>query len=162
MKNTLLAIPLVFLVLACSVSVSNDAGEIASSATNEFDSLLAVETGADAYGMRQYVMAYLKVGPNRDQDSTEAAQVQRAHLDNIKRKLNADFVLSGNLQAVEDVVVVNCQLVDLESNGQIWGDKFYYSNEDLIRLEDSIVASVLHPLQLSLTGTEETNVRITS
>ncbi|MEQ9006839.1 MAG: YciI family protein, partial [Ekhidna sp.] len=46
---------------------------------------LAAETGADDYGMRRYVMALLKAGPNRDQDSTEAAQLQRAHLDNIKR-----------------------------------------------------------------------------
>ncbi|MBV6640585.1 MAG: hypothetical protein KI791_07705, partial [Cyclobacteriaceae bacterium] len=50
-----------------------------------YDSILAVETGADAYGMRKYVLAYLKAGPNRNQDSTETARLQRAHLDNISR-----------------------------------------------------------------------------
>ena len=49
-----------------------------------FDSLLATKLGADDYGMRQYVMAFLKRGPKRSHDSTTAANIQRAHLDNMK------------------------------------------------------------------------------
>jgi uncharacterized protein len=52
---------------------------------NNYDSLLAEKLGADEYGMRFYVMAFLKAGPNRDQDSTAKANLQRAHLDNISR-----------------------------------------------------------------------------
>ena len=51
----------------------------------KFDPQLAEKLGADDYGMKNYVMAFLKVGPNRDQDSATAAQIQRAHLDNINR-----------------------------------------------------------------------------
>lgn len=50
-----------------------------------FDQELATRLGADDYGMNTYVMAFLKAGPNRSQDSLEAAQLQRAHLDNISR-----------------------------------------------------------------------------
>ena len=53
--------------------------------TSGYDSLLAKESGADNYGMRRYVMALLKEGPNRTQDSIETVQIQRAHLDNITR-----------------------------------------------------------------------------
>lgn len=53
--------------------------------TSAFDAELAAELGADNYGMRQYVMAFLKSGPDRSQDSTTAANLQRAHLDNITR-----------------------------------------------------------------------------
>ncbi|MEQ9567381.1 MAG: YciI family protein, partial [Pseudomonadales bacterium] len=61
-----------------------------------YDSLLAAKMGADDYGMRRYVMALLKAGPNRDQDSTEAAQLQRAHLDNITRMAEeGKLVLAG-------------------------------------------------------------------
>lgn len=63
------------------VEVKSDSGEEEAL----FDSLLAVETGADPYGMRTYVLAYLKAGPNRNQDSVEAVRLQRAHLDNISR-----------------------------------------------------------------------------
>lgn len=61
-----------------------------------YDSLLAQEVGADPYGMRQYVFAYLKAGPNRDQDSLEAINLQKAHLENIGRMAKAGkLVLAG-------------------------------------------------------------------
>ncbi len=61
-----------------------------------YNEALANELGADQYGMRQYVMAFLKAGPNRDQDSTTAANLQRAHLDNIQRLADAGLlVLAG-------------------------------------------------------------------
>jgi uncharacterized protein YciI len=50
-----------------------------------YNAELAEELGADDYGMRFYIMAFLKAGPNRDQDSAEAAELQRMHLDNIRR-----------------------------------------------------------------------------
>jgi uncharacterized protein YciI len=50
-----------------------------------YDSLLAKQIGADEYGMKHYVMAFLKSGPNSDLDSATSAQLQRAHLDNIFR-----------------------------------------------------------------------------
>jgi uncharacterized protein YciI len=53
--------------------------------TAAFDSTLAAKFNADERGMKPYVMAFLKRGPNRNQDSLEAARLQRAHLDNIGR-----------------------------------------------------------------------------
>ncbi len=50
-----------------------------------YDSALAIKLGADEYGMKHYVLAFLKKGPNRDQDSIRTAQLMRKHLDNIKR-----------------------------------------------------------------------------
>lgn len=61
-----------------------------------YDSLLAADLGADDYGMRTYVLALLKAGPNRGQDSAEAAALQRAHLANIQRMAEAgQLVLAG-------------------------------------------------------------------
>jgi uncharacterized protein YciI len=50
-----------------------------------YDQELAESLGADDYGMRQYVMAYLKAGPNRDRSPEEAADLQAAHMANIGR-----------------------------------------------------------------------------
>lgn len=50
-----------------------------------YDSLLVEKYDADKYGMKQYVIAFLKRGPNRSQDSLEASQLQKAHLENIGR-----------------------------------------------------------------------------
>lgn len=61
-----------------------------------FDAELAAELGADDYGMRRYVMAFLKSGPNRPEDPEEAQALQRAHLDNIRRMAEeGKLVLAG-------------------------------------------------------------------
>jgi len=49
----------------------------------DFNSALANKLNADDYGMKKYVMAFLKSGPNRSKDSITQAKLQRAHLDNI-------------------------------------------------------------------------------
>lgn len=50
-----------------------------------YDSTLAKRLGADDYGMKTYVMAYLKRGPNRPTDKAEASKLQQAHMANIGR-----------------------------------------------------------------------------
>lgn len=50
-----------------------------------YDAALARKLKADEYGMRTYVMAFLKAGPNRNRSPEEAQKLQRAHMDNINR-----------------------------------------------------------------------------
>ena len=61
-----------------------------------YDSTLAKQLGADDYGMRKYVMAFLKAGPERSQDKEEAARIQKAHMENIKRMADeGSLILAG-------------------------------------------------------------------
>lgn len=50
-----------------------------------YDSLLAAKYGADQFGMKKYVVAFLKKGPNKPKDSITAAELQMGHLKNIQR-----------------------------------------------------------------------------
>jgi len=81
-----------------------------------FDAKLAEKTGADKYGMKQYVLAFLKAGPNRDQDSTVAAELQRAHLDNITRLAEeGKLVLAGPFMDdgdIRGIYIFNVKTVD--------------------------------------------------
>jgi len=54
-------------------------------AQTTYDAALAKKLRADEYGMRTYVMAFLKAGPNRDRSAEEGRKLQRAHLENINR-----------------------------------------------------------------------------
>lgn len=50
-----------------------------------YDAALAAKLKADDLGMRLYVMALLKAGPNRDRPPEEARRLQAAHMANIRR-----------------------------------------------------------------------------
>ncbi len=56
----------------------------------------ADEIERDEWGMREYVIAFLKAGPNRSQDSAAAAELQAAHMNNINRLMEeGSLVLAG-------------------------------------------------------------------
>jgi len=50
-----------------------------------YDSLLAKRLGGDEWGMKKYVLAILKTGPNRLTDEKEIQELQKGHMDNIQR-----------------------------------------------------------------------------
>lgn len=79
------------LILAVLVMASSSAH-----AQTTFDPELAKKLKADDYGMRTYVMALLKAGPNRDRTPEEARKLQAGHMANINRlAAEGKLVLAG-------------------------------------------------------------------
>jgi uncharacterized protein len=65
-------------------------------AQSRYDAALAAKLKADENGMRTYVMALLKAGPNRDRPRDEAQRLQAAHRANINRlAAEGKLVLAG-------------------------------------------------------------------
>ena len=61
-----------------------------------YDEKKAKAFGADEYGMKKYVMAFLKKGPNRNLSQEEANKLQMAHLENIDKMADeGKLVLAG-------------------------------------------------------------------
>jgi uncharacterized protein YciI len=62
----------------------------------KYDSVKAASYGADDYGMKKYVMAFLKRGPNKSVDSIKKSELQRVHMQNIGRLASeGKLVLAG-------------------------------------------------------------------
>ena len=68
----------------------------------------------------------------------------------IQNKLNADLMLTGRIEKLDDRLIVNCQLIDVQQNIQIWGDKISYHADNIVKVEEAIVASLMKTLQLKL------------
>lgn len=108
------------LLIACDAKVtveSNSDQEASVSEEVVFDKELADELGADAYGMRMYVMAFLKEGPNRDIDSTARANLQRQHMDNITKMAEAGKLsVAGPFEAdgnpVRGIYIFNVETIE--------------------------------------------------
>lgn len=87
---------LLFLFLMVGLNSSVNAQQRMVQATTGVDTSLIRELKADGYGMKKYVVAFLKAGPNTDQDSITRASLQSAHLKNIQRMANeGKLVIAG-------------------------------------------------------------------
>ncbi len=93
MKSILTFCLLLFVLSSCT---QEEMAENLATDTVVYDSLYAKKIGADDYGMRRYVMAFLKKGPNRDRSEEEAKKLQAAHMANIGKMAKAGkLVLAG-------------------------------------------------------------------
>ncbi|WP_281614405.1 YciI family protein [Flammeovirga sp. SubArs3] len=89
MKNNLLLLLLSTFFIGCTTPTSPNNH-------NDYDASLALKYGADDYGMKKFVMAFLKKGPNRNLSKEEAFQLQKAHLENINKMAEeGKLVLAG-------------------------------------------------------------------
>ena len=81
-----------------------------------YDSILAKKLGADQYGMKHYVMAFLKTGPNQITDSIKRIEMQKAHLKNIIRLANeGKLIVAGPFlddQPVEGIFIFNVESIE--------------------------------------------------
>lgn len=61
-----------------------------------YDSTLAKNLGADDYGMKTYVIAFLKSGKQKAKDSAHSAELMKAHLANINKMAEkGQLVIAG-------------------------------------------------------------------
>lgn len=71
-------------------------------------------------------------------------------ISSLKKLLNADVVLTGQLLQNGGVYYLSCQLVDAANQTQIWGNKYEMTGDDISQVEDSIITSLMNPLRITL------------
>ncbi|NNC85966.1 MAG: hypothetical protein HKO56_01915 [Bacteroidia bacterium] len=100
------ALLILFFSVLCICSCTTPHSETESVELDDlaFDSTLAAQLGADDYGMKKYVIAFLKRGPNRSQDSVTRAELQKGHMENIGRLADERIlVLAGPFFGDDDL-----------------------------------------------------------
>ncbi len=72
----------------------------------------------------------------------------------IGKELGVRYVLEGSVQRDQNQVRVNAQLVDAESGGHLWAERFDKPLADLFTMQDDIVASLASQLGTELITNE--------
>ena len=83
---------------ACQAQQRADGSQDVKAIQSVYDEKLALELGADDYGMRQYVMVVLMTGPNDAliTDPDKRAKIFKGHFDNITALAESgELVLAG-------------------------------------------------------------------
>jgi TolB-like protein/class 3 adenylate cyclase len=65
----------------------------------------------------------------------------------IGKELGVRYILEGSVQRDQSQVRVNVQLIDAESSGHLWADRFDGRLADLFQMQDQIVASLAGQLK---------------
>jgi uncharacterized protein YciI len=101
-----LFLPLLFIGIAC----------LAQTEKSVYDAALAQKLGADQYGMKKYVMAFLKEGPTKITDAKAGQELQMAHLKNImKLAAEGKLVVAGPFmddQPIRGIFIFNVESIE--------------------------------------------------
>jgi TolB-like protein len=79
---------------------------------------------------------------------------KNADVRQIGKELGVRYVLEGSVQRDQNQVRVNAQLVDAESGGHLWAERFDKPLSNLFSMQDDIVASLASQLGVELMRSE--------
>lgn len=77
----------------------------------------------------------------------------------IGKNLGVRYVLEGSVRKVANKLRINAQLVDTQSGGHIWAQRYDGDVTDIFRLQDKISAKIVAALRVTLTANEHLRSR---
>lgn len=90
-------------ILASVMLLAFTSTVIAQNQNPNYNETLAQELGADAYGMKTYVLAILKTGTNQDADRETVQKSFAGHMENINRLVDENkLIIAGPMMANEN------------------------------------------------------------
>ncbi len=94
--------------------------------------------------------------------STQRYQSKPKNLAEIAKQLGVANILEGSVQKAADQVRVNVQLVNAQTNSQLWAETYDRKLTDIFAVESEIAKGIAESLQAKLTGREEQALAVKS
>jgi adenylate cyclase len=73
----------------------------------------------------------------------------------VARELGVRYVLEGSVRRIGDQIRINAQLVDGDSGGHVWAERFDGTMADVFALQDHVNRRIVAALKVSLTAADE-------
>ena len=87
-------------------------------------------------------------------NSSFAFKKQSVDVKDVGRKLGVKHVLEGSVRKSGMRVRINVQLIDAESGGHVWADRYDRDVEDIFLVQDEVTRKIVQMLEVTLTGSE--------
>jgi len=97
-------------------------------------------------------LAKLRVVPRNTAFRYKTREADTASL---RRELGVDAVVTGRVMQRGESLVVSSELVDLDSEAQLWGQRYNRQLSEIFSVQEEIAAQVAGALRLRLTGEEK-------
>ena len=76
----------------------------------------------------------------------------------VRRELGVRYLLEGSVQKADDQVRINTQLIDTETGGHVWTERYDRAFENLFVVQDEIIQEIVRALEVKLTAGEHERV----
>ncbi len=87
-------------------------------------------------------------------NSSFAYKGRQVDVRTIARELGVKYVLEGSVRRVGETVRINAQLIDAETGGHLWAERYDGELADIFSLQDQITGRIVDGLKIHLTDTE--------
>ena len=87
-------------------------------------------------------------------NSSFAFKKQSVDIKDVGRRLGVRHVLEGSVRKSGMRVRINVQLIDAESGGHVWADRYDRDVEDIFLVQDEVTRKIVQMLEVTLTGSE--------
>ena len=88
-------------------------------------------------------------------NSTFTYKGKAVNVQKVGRELGVRYVLEGSIRKQGDRVRINAQLVDAQTGGHLWAERFDRDLDDIFALQDEVVEKIVLALQIRLTTNEK-------
>jgi adenylate cyclase len=92
-------------------------------------------------------------------NSSFAYKGRAVKVEEIGRDLGVRFVLEGSIRKSGNRVRITAQLIDAESSGHLWAERFDGDLTDIFATQDEVVEKIVRALAVTLTHGEEKRLR---
>src|SRR5262249_9136675 len=92
-------------------------------------------------------------------NSSFAYKGKTVKVQEIGRDLGVRFVLEGSIRKSGNRVRITAQLIDAESGGHLWAERFDRDLTDIFATQDEVVKKIVRALAVTLTQGEEKRLR---
>ncbi|HEX9904457.1 MAG TPA: adenylate/guanylate cyclase domain-containing protein [Propylenella sp.] len=88
-------------------------------------------------------------------NSTFAYKGQARDVRKVSRELGVRYVLEGSVRRAADRIRINAQMVDGDTGGHLWAERYDRGLEDIFAVQDEVTRTIVGALRVKLTAGEE-------